>query len=107
MVWKLLKDYRHLAQGGRMAAREDRLGSQRQRQDDAPWTATAVMKADLERALQSLPFERMQLVFSVLCEHRALWRIGEFWGLSPAAVVAEVQLGVRALVDRLNGDDRR
>jgi len=30
-VWRLLKDYRHLATGGRMAVREDRLGSQRQR----------------------------------------------------------------------------
>ena len=104
-VYRLLKDYGRLAQGARLTPAEDRIGSQRTRPNDAPWTATAVMKADLESALKALSFERMMVLFEVIAVGRARWRVAEFWGLTPAALSGMVEDTLCALVDRLNGDD--
>ncbi len=121
LIRKLLADYQRLAQGAHMRPPEDRLGTRPPPLDEAPYAATARLKSDLEQALRSLPFERMQILFMTICLGESSWRhvgnsngdgetkrfawrkrIGEWWGSVKAK--GEWQSMTPADVNKMNGE---
>ncbi len=104
-VRRALRAYGQLVAGDRLAQREDRPHIQRQRQEDAPWTASAILKADIECALKALPFEVGMITFEVLAEGRTIWYVGQFFQRSPAEIGGIVEQALAAMCDYLNGHD--
>ena len=76
LVRKLLSDYQRRAQGARMRAPEDRLVTRPPPLHEAPWAATSCMWADIERAMQNLPFRDAQILWMTVCLGEASWRNG-------------------------------
>ena len=71
----LLKEYPRLAQHTRLPAREEVLGTTPGPRSEAPELATHRMKADLEQALQLVPFTWAQITFMALSVGNSEWRI--------------------------------
>lgn len=125
MVRKYLSEYQGLAQGVRIAPREDRLGSRPPPLDEAPWAATGRLKADIETALRELPFEHMMILFMAVCQGESSWRNGckrydwrrrvaDWWGragddddnhraMTPGDVNKVVEESIQEMCDSLNG----
>lgn len=117
----LLQSYQSLAQGARISPREDRLGTRPPPLDEAPYCSSSRQKADIEMALRSLGFERMQIVFMVLCQGESSWRhagvngdretkrynwrkrVAEWWGMTPGDANKIVSESIQEMCDTLNG----
>lgn len=110
----LLRNYQSLAQGARISPPEDRLGTRPAPADEAPFCSSARQKADVEMALRALSFERMQIVFMVLCQGESSWRngskrynwrerVGDWWGMTAGDVNRAVEEAVQEMCDSLNG----
>lgn len=118
-------EYQRLAQTTRLAPREDRLGSRPPPPDEMPLSATARQKADIEKAMQRQPFERMQITFMVLSLGGTNWRdlrerykdargkavtrditwrerVGEWWGITAGDVAKIADETVEAMHADLN-----
>ncbi len=74
--------------------------------------STCRLKADLEQAMRSLPFERMQILFMAVCLGR--WRnrmtpdhwlekVGDWWGITGGQVNKVVGDALETISDALNG----
>ena len=113
MVRKLLADYQRRAQGARMRAPEDRLGTRAPPLEEAPWAATSCVWSDIEQAMKSLPFHHGQILWDVVCKgesssrngKRYDWRrqVADWWGLRPGDVNKIVDGSIQEMCDSLNG----
>lgn len=114
-VRRLLADYQRRAQGARMRPPEDRLGTRPPPLDEAPWANTSCLWADLEQAMQNLPFHHAQILFMSVCLGEGSWRngmkrynwrekVGDFWGISGGDVNKVVDESIQAMCDFLNLD---
>jgi hypothetical protein len=73
-VRSFLRDYQRYAQNARPPANEERLGSRPPPADEASWSATARMKADIEGALQAVSWWKVQVTFMNLSLGDSDWR---------------------------------
>ena len=72
----LLTEYQRMAQNARLPKREEVLGTTPGRADEAPDLATHRLKADLEQALQLVPFMWAQVTFMALSVGASDWHHG-------------------------------
>ncbi len=71
----MLREYQQrFAMGARSPKREEWIGSQRQRSDEAPWALTAAEESDLELALRAAPLRWVLLAFMDLAIGESDWR---------------------------------
>ncbi len=114
LVRKLLSDYQRRAQGARMRAPEDKLGTRIAPLEEAPWANTSCLWADLEQAMRALPFRDAQILFMAVCLGEGSWRngtkrynwrekVGDYWGITGGDVTKVVQGAVQEICDSLNG----
>lgn len=113
-IWALLRDYQRHALGARLTNPGDRLGSRPAPADEHPEAATSRLYADLDRALQSLPFEQMMVTWWYLAVGQSTWnrcrsnsdwreRVGDWWDLTAGQVNQLTQEAVDAIYAELNG----
>ncbi len=114
LVRKLLADHQRRAQGARMRPPEDRLGTRPPPLDEAPFASTSRLWADLETAIQNLPFRDAQILFMTVCLGEGSWRngtkrynwrekVGDYWGITGGDVNKSVEWSLREICDSLNG----
>ena len=114
MIRKLLADYQRRAQGARMRAPEDRLGTRPPPLDEAPWANTSCLWSDIEQAMRSLPFQHAMILWDVVCKgesssrngKRYSWResVGDWWGITPGDVNKIVDGALEEMCAFLNVD---
>ena len=116
MVRKLLADYQRRAQGARMRAPEDRLGTKAPPLEEAPWASSSCVWSDIEQAMKALPFHHGQILWDVVCKgesssrngtKRYDWRrqVADWWGITPGDVNKIVNNAIEEMRDSLNGAD--
>lgn len=126
-TWRMLREYQQrFALGARPPKREERLGFQRQRPDEAPWVMTAAEESDLESALKAVPFKWMQIAFMNLAVGETDWgqspkakdrktgrmmpiswreKVGDWWGLTAGEVALVTAEVIEIVHARMNGYD--
>ena len=115
LVRKLLADHQRRAQGARMRPPEDRLGTRPPPLDEAPFASTSRLWADIETAIQNLPFQDAQILFMTVCLGEGSWRngtkrynwrerVGDYWGITGGEVNKVVSESIQAMCDFLNID---
>jgi len=114
MVRSLLSGYQRRAQGARQQAPEDRLGTKAPPLHEAPWAASSCQWADLETAMQNLPFNWEKIVWEVVCVGESSARNGskrydwrrhwaDWWGMTAGDVNKIVGEAIQEMCDWLNG----
>ena len=114
MIRKLLSDYQRRAQGARMRAPEDRLGTRPPPLDEAPWANTSCLWSDLEQAMRALPFQHEKILWEVVCKgesssrngtKRYNWRaqVADWWNITPGDVNKIVDESLQMMCVFLNG----
>jgi len=114
MVRRLLSDYQLRAQGARMRAPEDRLGTRAPPLQEAPWAGTSCVWSDIEQAMRALPYRDGQILFMAVCQGESSWRngmkrynwrekVGDYWGITGGDVNKVVDESIQAMCDSLNG----
>lgn len=111
MVRGLLAGYQRRAQGARQSPPEDRLGTQAPPLDEAPWAASSCVWADIEQAMQNLPFNWEKILWETVCVgesrngKRYDWRrqVAYWWDIRPGDVNKIVGDSIQEICDSLNG----
>ena len=114
-VWKLLADYQRRAQGARMTPREDVLVQRPPPLTEAPYAASSCLWADIETAMQNLPFRHEKILWETVCRgessarngtKRYDWRrqVADWWGITPGDVNKLVKESIQEMCDFLNTD---
>lgn len=102
----LLRNHGRLARGEPLAPREDRLGNQRCRQEDASWANTATVKADIESGVNSLPFDLKAILITVVMlggnTYAARQRAAYHFGLTPGQVNDMINTAISLVYENLN-----
>ncbi len=113
-VWKLLADFQRRAQGARMTPREDVLVQRPPPLTEAPYAASSCIWADIETAMQNLPFRDAQILFMTVCLGEGSWRngtkrynwrekVGDYFGITGGDVNKVVKDAIQEMTDSLNG----
>ena len=113
-VHKLLADYQRRAQGARMRAPEDRLGTRPPPLNEAPYVASSCLWADIEQAMRTLPFNWEKILWQTVCmgessarngTKRYDWRrqVADWWDITPGDVNRIVNDAIQEMTDSLNG----
>lgn len=114
MIRKLLSDYQRRAQGARMRAPEERLGTRPPPLDEAPWANSSCLWSDIEQAMRALPFHHAMILWEVVCKgesssrngtKRYDWRrqVADWWGITPGDVNKIIDDAIQEMCDALNG----
>ncbi len=114
MVRKLLADYQRRAQGARQQPREDVLVTRASPLEEAPWASSSCVWADIEQAMQNLPFNWQAMVWEVVCVGESSSRNGtkrydwrrrwaDWWDITPSEVNKIVNDALQEMTDSLNG----
>ncbi len=114
MVRNLLAGYQRRAQGARQRAPEDRLGTQAAPLEEAPWASSSAVWADIEQAMQNLPFNWEKIVWMTVCLGEGSWRngtkrynwrekVGDYFGITGGDVNKIVNDAIQEMCDSLNG----
>ncbi len=114
IVRSQLSGYQRRAQGARQRAPEDRLGTKAPPLHEAPWAASSCQWADLEIAMQNLPFNWQAILWEVVCvgesssrngSKRYDWRrqVADWWDITPGDVNKIVGEAIQEMCDSLNG----
>lgn len=110
---KLLLDYQRMVQGAKPPTPDDKLGTRSPPLDDAPWANGACIKADVESALESLPFPMACIVFMAVSLGGSTWRgrsknqswreyVGDWWGLTAGEVSQVVDASLERMAAHLH-----
>ncbi len=92
---------------------EDRLGTRPPPLDEAPFASTSRLWADIETAMQNLPFQHSQILFMTVCLGEGSWRngtkrynwrekVGDYWGMTGGEVNKSVDWSLKEICDSLN-----
>lgn len=119
-IMLILTNWLRLHEGAGMPRREDRLGEQRQRQEEAGWERSVALRADVEMAMQrALSMEDSKLVFMMVCLGASGWKVdgrrpdfnwarnvASLFGMTPARAKERVDRSIVRMLRYLNGDER-
>lgn len=100
-----------------MGKREETLVSRPPPRDEAPWAATARLKADLDAGMRSLPSDMEKMLFMAVCMGGSSLRtarkdvscrraVADYWGITAGEVSAIVAEAEERICRTLNGDAR-
>ena len=114
MVRGMLAGYQRRAQGARQSPPEDRLGTQAPPLGEAPWAASSCVWADIEQAMQNLPFNWEKILWMTVCLGEGSWRngtkrynwrekVGDYFGITGGDVRKIVDDAIQEMCDSLNG----
>lgn len=115
---RLLRDYFRVAHGARGQRPEETIGSKPPPSDEGPGLGLIRQMADLELALNRLPFRMAQIIFETEAIGATHWarscnsfewrrKVADLWGITPGDVNNTVGEAYRALVWNMNGGSAR